>query len=1781
LKEKLIMRKRTAAILDYACIAPGAHSPDKLWENILKRKRLFRIMPNERLPENLYYNPVPANPGTSYNRLMANITDWAFDPLKYKIPPLVAKQYDISHWLALDTAHKLLEPNNFSKDLDNERTGVIIGNSLTGEFSRSHYIKFRWPTIKERLIKSITNLNFSKKDELLLVENFEKNLIGSIPEINEDSLAGGMSNVIAGRIANYFNFKGGAFTIDGACSSSLLSIITACQAIESGQIDFAITGGVDVSLDPFEFVGFAKTSAFTKNIIRPYDKNADGMLPGEGCALLLIGDYETAIKAGHIPKAIIKGYAFSSDGAGEGITAPQTEGQSIGIRKTYEKAGYSIDTVDYFEGHGTGTAKGDRVEVSALINEIRKGNRKDPAYIGSLKANIGHTKAAAGAFGLLKAVMAIENRFIPPTTGCLIPNDAFENPPKLLMPSFKGQAWGKPEKHNRRASVSAMGFGGSNAHITIEDVSIDSKKKPFNIKNIPDHSSKLIIISAKTKNALKEKIVELNKLSRKVDCSQLENLSNTEIIGGKKKWRASFVVEHPGELETQSSLVIQSLKKKSFFDRSFSAGFSETDLSSTGKALIMFPGQGSQYYGMAAPLLEAYPELIEYADKLNNSIKEIISEGILHLISEHSWKKSNEELSNLQKKLTQTKYAQPAIVLTSLLIVKLLKKYSLKNIIATGHSLGEISALCFSGLISDLDAVKIAAIRGKLMSENVGKTGTMAAVFAQSKLIKKILAENKCDVIIANYNSDAQSVISGTTSEIKNTINIFKKLNIKCSELNVSHAFHSPIVAKISDKFIQKLSTFKFNNKPFSIIYSTVTGNIFPNSIKIDDYLGEQIKAPVNFSDTIENIFKKNSIKTVVECGPKNTLTNLLSYIPLSSGIRPYSLLVPNISPGKSITSALSSLYLEGCANILSDKKAELNHSACDNIFITNPLEEEVTSSQKENIEETATITQLDPYVFAVDWIANKTGFNKKDITLNMRFKEDLNLDSLKMAELFFSFGKIFKPGEIIGNPSIFGNATIKQLVDAFKIDNKNRFDQMKLRTHKKASIIHQDKIPVWTKIFKMELVEEPLKKEFSDNSTESIAVLGKYCEFSSCLRNVFVKTFFIENIFSHDFKNEKRIICFLPYNQNSNLNNLPDYEKQTSEYIFSVCKYILKSKKTFMEKFSLTFVSFYNGDLKMGVHPGSSFLKSLNLEYSGGKFKWLSFPENIGITSAAILIKNEIESKDNKVLAIYDKNLRRYCWLATESDLVEQKSFMKSNKKNVVLVTGGAKGVTFKLAFELARSIRCTLAIVGSTSLGETEKNKEVQNNFKKLQENNIEFCYYSCDLSSKNEVAETIPKIENHLGQISGILHGSGISKYNLFKDMNKDDYDKCLDIKVRGLLSILAICNMKKMRFIHLISSILAKTGMRMQADYCYANGWLDTVGQMINREHPLIQVITLGYTIWDGTGMGERDNVIGYLKSVGVVPISISEGKEYYKKLFSSTKNISTTAIAGRLSSDLEANLYPEIQTPELRFCERVLRHIPFTEIITQNSLSLKKDLYLKDHIYEGTVLMPLVMSLEALVQNATEITKFKHLLKIENIIVHKPIIITEDKDLELRIICISENEAPCKIRGVIKSENDDFQEDIVSADIIFSNDFYSSDTVVFKDKIPQKGIDATRFYPEPLFQGPIFRHLTKVCKLIENEVCVTEWEKGEERKFFSEDLPQKTFTYPSLIDSMMQTLLIMSGKIALPVFISNISYSTNEMAENGFIFANKNATALYGHNMKKLLSFGIVKTEKPD
>ena len=271
------------AIIGMGLEFPGAHSPIEFWENVLSGRRFFRKTPPERMPSE-YFNQDPNTPGTSYCDQMAVITDWAFDPSKFHLPPITVEASDLSHWLALDTSQKaIIDAGLELEKIDRSRIGVFIGNTLTGEFSRSHTLLSRWQYVERVFRRTLQHNQYPQSQIEQLIKIAQHFYQAPFPEITEDSLAGNMSNTIAGRICNAFDFGGGGYVIDGACSSSLLAVSHACEALLRNDLDFAVAGGVDISLDPFEIVGFAKAKALAIEDIRSYDANAAGMIPGEGC----------------------------------------------------------------------------------------------------------------------------------------------------------------------------------------------------------------------------------------------------------------------------------------------------------------------------------------------------------------------------------------------------------------------------------------------------------------------------------------------------------------------------------------------------------------------------------------------------------------------------------------------------------------------------------------------------------------------------------------------------------------------------------------------------------------------------------------------------------------------------------------------------------------------------------------------------------------------------------------------------------------------------------------------------------------------------------------------------------------------------------------------------------------------------------------------------------------------------------------------------------------------------------------------------------------------------------------------------------------------------------------------------------------------------------------------------------------------------------------------------------------------------------------------------------
>ena len=391
-----------------------------------------------------YYDEDAKTPEKTYLTKAAFLENFVFDWGRLRIPRKTVESTDIVHWLALDTALKTFEDAGYKfNEIPLQNTSVIVGNTLTGEQTRSQSLRLRWPYVQKVLNATLGARGMRLEERRSIALEMEQIYKSAFYPITEDSLAGGLANTIAGRICNYLNFKGGGYIVDGACSSSLLAVATAADALKMGNMDLALAGGVDISLDPFELVGFAKAGALARDKMSVYDQSANGFLPGEGCGFMLLKRFKDALSDKNYIYALIKGWGISSDGRG-GIMEPSSSGQSFAIARAYKDLDYKIADVDFVEGHGTGTTKGDRVELegiaTAIEQTIKKGNKnKRSCGVTSFKSIVGHTKAAAGIGGLIKAILAVNQRILPPTASCINPNEVFKDKAKNLYPFIQGR----------------------------------------------------------------------------------------------------------------------------------------------------------------------------------------------------------------------------------------------------------------------------------------------------------------------------------------------------------------------------------------------------------------------------------------------------------------------------------------------------------------------------------------------------------------------------------------------------------------------------------------------------------------------------------------------------------------------------------------------------------------------------------------------------------------------------------------------------------------------------------------------------------------------------------------------------------------------------------------------------------------------------------------------------------------------------------------------------------------------------------------------------------------------------------------------------------------------------------------------------------------------------------------------------------------------------------------------------------------------------------------------
>ncbi len=853
------------AIVGMSSLFAGSHDLLGFWRDIVSATdRLTDVPPHAWLIED-YYDPDPSAPDMTYAKRGGYLEPVAFDPMEFGMPPTTIPATDTAQLLALIAAKRVLQDaGKYSDEADLSRTSVILGVASATELVVEMGSRLHHPLWRNALRKA--GLPESRVQEIvqLIKDHYQP--------WQESTFPGLLGNVVAGRIANRLNLGGSNFVTDAACASSISALQAGLHELYLGDSDMVIAGGVDALNDILMYMCFSKTPAFSPTgDCRPFSEDADGTLIGEGVGMLALRRLEDAERDGDEIYAVIRGLGASSDGMGSSVYAPRPEGQANALRRAYEHADYSPATVELVEAHGTATKAGDAAEARGLTSVFGPANEAGRAWcaLGSVKSQIGHTKAAAGSAGLIKVALALHHRVLPPTLKVSKPNSLLGLEDGPLYINTDTRPWIRGSDHPRRGSVSSFGFGGSNFHVALEEYTGPGNRP----KKLRAWSEDLLVLSATDRDSLASRIEKVR--------SQIEQgyslgtlaAQAAEDFDANAHARVAVVASDAHELGIKLDKAVEVIRagsEESLPDPDVHFGFGPSKVE---RLAFIFPGQGSQYVGMGAEAAMTFDCARAVWDEAVD-IEEFAGDRLDRAVFPPPAFTDDERAQQFNT-LTAMATAQPAIAAVSLGFLHLLRELGVEADAMAGHSFGELSALAASGRMEEKALLATARKRGELMAEAAAsKEGAMIAVPSDAETVRSLIDPSD-DVVIANDNAPTEVVLAGSESAITNMTTKLKSEGLRSIRLPVASAFHSNIVSDSCDPFHDHLAELKWSDGGPEV-YANKTADVYPKTPKAARrLLADQLASPVRFREMIEAMHS-SGVTHFVEVGPGRILTKLV-----------------------------------------------------------------------------------------------------------------------------------------------------------------------------------------------------------------------------------------------------------------------------------------------------------------------------------------------------------------------------------------------------------------------------------------------------------------------------------------------------------------------------------------------------------------------------------------------------------------------------------------------------------------------------------------------------------------------------------------------------------------------------------------------------------------------------------------------------------------------------------------------------------------------------------------
>lgn len=815
------------AIVGMAGRFPGANSVDEFWEGLVEGREMISHFSEDELD----FDPRQTNSGTDYVLSRGIMHEpQMFDAKHFGIPPREAERLDPQHRIMLEVAQTALEDAAHDPDRFDGRIGIFCGAS------QSSYL-----------------LN-----NLLSAPGAARELAASYPVKDFATTLGNDKDFLATRLAYKLNLTGPAMTVQTACSTALTAVSQACSALQTGQADMVLAGAVSVTFPtkrPYAYLSEGMASA--DGHCRTFDAAASGTVFGDGAGIVVLRRLEDALADGDKVVAVIRGVGINNDGAEKaGFAAPSIRAQADAITSAHQAAGIEPSQIGYVEAHGTATPLGDPIEFAALQAAFgSKTTGQQFCALGSAKTNIGHLDIAAGIAGLIKTALVLKHGKIPPLLHYTKPNPQIDFENSAFFPVQKLTDWKRGET-SRLAGVSAFGVGGTNIHVVLEEApetGIATSKSDDGLRVFP--------LSGSTPEAVAESISNLGAFAE-----TNPNADPDQVVATLRHGRREY--------QQRAVLVARDM-----------AGLAKAAENHKGKPAkaatrsglaFLFPGQGAQHVGMGRHLFEQAPVFREALSMCNDLLEPELGLSLLDVI--HAPIEKSEEMTD---RLRDTSIAQPAIFATSFALAKHWAHWGIAPDVMVGHSIGEFVAATLADVVDVQDALKLIALRGRLMADL--PAGVMVSVRASEDEITPYLGAG---LDLAAVNGAKAVVLAGSEEACEAILPKIEADGFVASKLHTSHAFHSHMMESALPPFQAALEKIRFNPPKVPILSTVTTDWLTDDEATSTSYWANHMRRPVRFYDAIQTLWAEG-LHMFVESGPGRTLSTLAAQNPDRSRAQP------------------------------------------------------------------------------------------------------------------------------------------------------------------------------------------------------------------------------------------------------------------------------------------------------------------------------------------------------------------------------------------------------------------------------------------------------------------------------------------------------------------------------------------------------------------------------------------------------------------------------------------------------------------------------------------------------------------------------------------------------------------------------------------------------------------------------------------------------------------------------------------------------------------------------